>query len=99
MCHHGFVIDKFTYPFVVNASIASDVIGFGRVVHGFWSDVYVQNNMMKHERDVDDGWKLFDKRHVRNVVSWTSFWIRSGKCLRRWVVRMLFHDSEDLMVM
>ncbi|XP_058737672.1 pentatricopeptide repeat-containing protein At3g26630, chloroplastic-like [Vicia villosa] len=80
---HGFETDKFTYPFVLNACIASGFIDFGRVVHGvsikmgFWSDVYVQNNMMnlyfKCGRDVvEDGWKVFDRMRVRNVVSWTT---------------------------
>ncbi|AES80774.1 putative pentatricopeptide [Medicago truncatula] len=78
----GFLPDKFTYPFVINACIASGVIDFGRLTHGlaikmgFWSDVYVQNNMMnlyfKIGGDVDDGWKVFDKMRVRNVVSWTT---------------------------
>ncbi|WJX83203.1 hypothetical protein P8452_65880 [Trifolium repens] len=82
MLCHGFVPDKFTYPFVVNACIASDFIDFGRVTHGlsikmgFWSDVYLQNNMMnlyfKCGKNVDDGCKVFDKMRVRNVVSWTT---------------------------
>ncbi|CAI8613562.1 unnamed protein product [Vicia faba] len=82
MCK-GFVTDKFTYPFVLNACIASGVVDFGRVVHGvsikmgFWSDVYVQNNMMNlyfkcGRYVVDDGWKVFEKMRVRNVVSWTT---------------------------
>lgn len=81
MCQ-GFVPDKFTYPFVINACIASSALYFGRAAHGlaikmgfFWSDVYVQNNVMNLYfkcEDGDGGWKVFDKMRVRNVVSWTT---------------------------
>ncbi|KAK7336211.1 hypothetical protein VNO77_16745 [Canavalia gladiata] len=81
MLCQGFTPDKFTYPFVINACMASSSLDFGRVVHalaikmGFWSDLYVQNTMMKLYfkcENVDDGWKVFDKMRVRDVFSWTT---------------------------
>ncbi|KAK7290593.1 hypothetical protein RIF29_05125 [Crotalaria pallida] len=81
MLSHAFEHDKFTYPFVINACIASFAIDFGRVVQGlavkmgFWGDIYVQNTMMNLYfkcEDADGGRKVFDKMRARNVVSWTT---------------------------
>ncbi|KAK7286507.1 hypothetical protein RJT34_21549 [Clitoria ternatea] len=81
MLCHGFEPDKFTYPFVINACMASSALDFGRGVHAlaikmrFWGDLYVQNTMMNLYfkcEDVDDGCKVFDKMRVRNVFSWTT---------------------------
>ncbi|XP_012569197.1 pentatricopeptide repeat-containing protein At3g26630, chloroplastic [Cicer arietinum] len=99
MLCHGFITDKFTYPFVINACIASNEIDFGRLTHGlsvkmgFWSDVYVQNNMMNFYfkcGNIDDGWKVFDKMRVRNVVSWTTAISRLVACGKLDTAREIF---------
>ncbi|KAK7377746.1 hypothetical protein VNO80_03178 [Phaseolus coccineus] len=81
MLSQGFAPDKFTYPFVISACVASNALDLGKVTHAlaikmrFWSDLYVQTNVMNLYfkcHDVDDGWKVFDKMRVRNVFAWTS---------------------------
>ncbi|KAK7336212.1 hypothetical protein VNO77_16746 [Canavalia gladiata] len=81
MLCQGFVPNKYTYPFLINACIASSSFDFGRVVHalairmGFWNDLYVQNTMIKlyfNCENGDDGRKVFDKMPVRDVFSWTT---------------------------
>ncbi|XP_057971113.1 pentatricopeptide repeat-containing protein At3g26630, chloroplastic [Malania oleifera] len=73
--------DKFTFPFVIKACIASSAIDKGREVHvmaiktGFAGDVFVQNTLMDLYLKCGglvDGRKVFHKMRVRNVVSWTT---------------------------
>ena len=81
MVSKGYALDKFTYPFVINACIACLALDFGRAVQalaikmGFWRDIYVQNTMMNLYfkcEDADSGCRVFDKMRARELVSWTT---------------------------
>ena len=81
MLCHGFQLDKFTFPFIINACTASSAINLGKVLHalaikmGFSGDIYVQNTLMNLYfkcETTDCGCKVFDKMRVRSVVSWTT---------------------------
>lgn len=104
MLCQGFVPDKFTYPFVINACMASSALGFGRVAHalaikmGFWGDLYVQNTMMNLYlkcENADGGWKVFDKMRVRNVFSWTTLISGLVACGKLDTARKLFEEMPS----
>lgn len=96
---HGFSPDKFTYPFIINACMASSSLDFGRVVQalaikmGFWGDIYVQNTMMNLYlkcEDADSGVKVFDKMRARSVVSWTTVIGGLAACGKLCTARKIF---------
>ncbi|BAT84879.1 hypothetical protein VIGAN_04234600 [Vigna angularis var. angularis] len=104
MLCQGFAPDKFTYPFVISACVASNALDLGRVTHalaikmGFWSDLYVQTNLMNLYfkcKDVDDGWKVFDKMRVRNVFAWTTVIAGFVACGRLDTARKLFEKMPS----
>ncbi|CAL5371504.1 unnamed protein product [Camellia sinensis] len=73
--------DKFTFPFVIKACLASSSLHKGKEVHvlafkcGFSHDIFLQNTLMDLYfkcGDFDYGRKVFDKMRVRNIVSWTT---------------------------
>ncbi|CAB4305917.1 unnamed protein product [Prunus armeniaca] len=81
MIRQGFPPDKFTFPFVIKACIASSAFEQGKVVHGlsiknsFSRDMFVQNTLMDFYfkcGEIDCGCRVFEKMRVRNVVSWTT---------------------------
>ncbi|XP_059632772.1 pentatricopeptide repeat-containing protein At3g26630, chloroplastic [Cornus florida] len=81
MICRGLPPDKFTFPFVIKACIASSSIRKGHEVHmlaiktGFLDDMFVQNTLMDFYfkcGDSDYGRKVFEKMRVRSVVSWTT---------------------------
>ncbi|CAN8266393.1 unnamed protein product [Cochlearia groenlandica] len=74
-------LDKFTFPFVIKACLASSSLTLATQVHGlaikagFFSDVFFQNTLMDLYfkcRKPDCGRKVFDKMPGRNIVSWTT---------------------------
>ncbi|KAK7396022.1 hypothetical protein VNO78_16711 [Psophocarpus tetragonolobus] len=104
MLCQGFVPDKFTYPFVINACMAYSAFDFGRVAHalaikmGFWGDIYVQNTMMNLYfkcENVDDGWKVFDKMRVRNIFAWTTVIAGFIACGRLDSARKFFEEMPS----
>lgn len=81
MISQGIPPDKFTFPFVIKACVASSAFEQGKVVHGlaiknsFSRDIFVQNTLMDlyfKSREIDCGCRVFEKMRVRNVVSWTT---------------------------
>ncbi|KAG4940346.1 hypothetical protein JHK87_044217 [Glycine soja] len=104
MLCQGFAPDKFTYPFVINACMASSALDLGRVAHalaikmGFWGDLYVQNTMMNLYfkcENVDDGRKVFDKMRVRNVFAWTTVISGLVACGKLDTARELFEQMPS----
>ncbi|MED6219346.1 hypothetical protein PIB30_034969 [Stylosanthes scabra] len=104
MVSKGIELDKFTYPFVINACIASSAIGFGKAVQAlaikmrFWSDTYVQNTVMNlyfNCGDADNGLKVFDKMRVKEVVSWTTSIGGLVACGRLEDARRLFEEMPS----
>ncbi|TKY62942.1 Pentatricopeptide repeat-containing protein [Spatholobus suberectus] len=104
MLCEGFAPDKFTYPFVINACMASSAFDLGRVAHalamkmGFWGDLYVQNTMMNLYfkcENVDGGWKVFDKMRVRNVFAWTTVIAGLVACGKLDAARKLFEQMPS----
>ncbi|WZZ01780.1 hypothetical protein YC2023_074108 [Brassica napus] len=74
-------LDKFTFPFVIKACLASSSLRLGTQVHGlalktgFFTDVFLQNTLMDLYfkcGKVDCGRKVFDEMPGRNIVSWTT---------------------------
>ncbi|KAK9279579.1 hypothetical protein L1049_013258 [Liquidambar formosana] len=81
MICQGVPPDKFTFPFVIKACIASFAIDKGKEVHGlaiktgFLGDIFVLNTLMDLYfkcGDLNYGCKVFEKMPARNVVSWTT---------------------------
>ncbi|CAH8360960.1 unnamed protein product [Eruca vesicaria subsp. sativa] len=73
--------DKFTFPFVIKACLASSSLRFGTQVHGlaiktgFFNDVFLQNTLMDLYfkcREIDYARKVFDEMPGRSIVSWTT---------------------------
>ncbi|KAL1352507.1 hypothetical protein HN51_016503 [Arachis hypogaea] len=104
MVSKGIELDKFTYPFVINACIVSSATDFGKVVQalaikmGFWNDTYVQNTMMNLYfkcEDADNGHKVFDKMRVQEVVSWTTAIGGLVACGRLEAARRLFEEMPS----
>ncbi|KAJ6404029.1 hypothetical protein OIU84_012260 [Salix udensis] len=82
MIRRGFPPDKFTFPFVVKACLASGSIRKGKEVHGlaiktgFSKDMFFCNTLMDLYFSCGDagyGRKVFEKMRVRNVVSSTTY--------------------------
>uniref|UniRef100_A0A1J3FS52 Pentatricopeptide repeat-containing protein, chloroplastic n=1 Tax=Noccaea caerulescens TaxID=107243 RepID=A0A1J3FS52_NOCCA len=81
MLSHQSELDKFTFPFVIKACLASSSLRLGAQVHGlaikssFFSDVFFQNTLMDLYFKCgkpDCGRKVFDKMPGRSIVSWTT---------------------------
>ncbi|XP_010528110.2 PREDICTED: pentatricopeptide repeat-containing protein At3g26630, chloroplastic [Tarenaya hassleriana] len=81
MISHPSTPDKFTFPFVIKACLASSSLRLGKQVHGlavkagFSSDVFLQNTLMDMYFKCglsDCGRKVFEKMRVRTIVSWTT---------------------------
>ncbi|AEE77189.1 unnamed protein product [Arabidopsis thaliana] len=81
MISHQSQFDKFTFPFVIKACLASSSIRLGTQVHGlaikagFFNDVFFQNTLMDLYFKCgkpDSGRKVFDKMPGRSIVSWTT---------------------------
>ncbi|XP_042507240.1 pentatricopeptide repeat-containing protein At3g26630, chloroplastic-like [Macadamia integrifolia] len=81
MMRQGVPPDKFTFPFVIKACLVSSRIDRGKEVHalaiktGFSEDIFLQNNLMDlYFKCGDSNYarKLFNKMHVRSVVTWTT---------------------------
>ncbi|VVB04155.1 unnamed protein product [Arabis nemorensis] len=81
MLSHQSELDKFTFPFVIKACLASSSLRLGTQVHGlaikagFFSDVFFQNTLMDLYFKCgkpDCGRKVFDKMPGRTIVSWTT---------------------------
>ncbi|XP_043707109.1 pentatricopeptide repeat-containing protein At3g26630, chloroplastic-like isoform X2 [Telopea speciosissima] len=81
MMGQGVPPDKFTFPFVIKACRVSSRIDKGKEVHalsiktGFSEDIFLQNNLMDlYFKCGDSNYarKLFNKMHVRSVVTWTT---------------------------
>lgn len=81
MISQGIPPDKFTFPFVIKACVASSAFEQGKVAHGlaiknsFSRDIFVQNTLMDlyfKSREINCGCRVFEKMRVRNVVSWTT---------------------------
>ncbi|ESQ32824.1 hypothetical protein EUTSA_v10004197mg [Eutrema salsugineum] len=81
MLSHQSQLDKFTFPFVIKACLASSSLRLGTQVHGlaiksgFFSDVFFQNTLMDLYLKCgkpDCGRKVFDKMPGRTIVSWTT---------------------------
>ncbi|KAJ0230562.1 Pentatricopeptide repeat-containing protein [Hirschfeldia incana] len=73
--------DKFTFPFVIKACLASSSVRFGTQIHGLAiktglvTDVFLRNTLMDLYfkcRRPDCGRKVFDEMPGRNIVSWTT---------------------------
>lgn len=73
--------DKFTFPFVIKACLASSLVEKGKEVHmlaiktGFDKDLYFQNTLLDFYfkcKDLCYGQKMFDRMRVKNIVSWTT---------------------------
>ncbi|GMN57352.1 hypothetical protein TIFTF001_026459 [Ficus carica] len=81
MMSRGFPPDKFTFPFVIKACATCSSFHQGHAIHGqsikagFSGDIFVQNTLMDFYfkcGNAHNGRKVFEKMHVRNVVSWTT---------------------------
>lgn len=81
MLSHQSQLDKFTFPFVIKACLASSSLCLGTQVHGlaiktgFFSDVFFQNTLMDLYFKCgkpDCGRKVFDRMPGRTIVSWTT---------------------------
>ncbi|KAA8530038.1 hypothetical protein F0562_004747 [Nyssa sinensis] len=101
MISRGILPDKFTFPFVIKACLASSSIDKGKEVHmyaikaGFSEDIFVQNTLMDLYfkcGDSDYGRKMFDKMRARNVVSWTTMITGLVTCGELDAARMLFEQ-------
>ncbi|ERN06396.1 pentatricopeptide repeat-containing protein At3g26630, chloroplastic [Amborella trichopoda] len=81
MVIHGFLPDKFTYPFVIKACVAFSSLEKGKEIHGraikagMVPDIFLQNTLMELYMKCNEktlAHKLFDKMSVKSVVSWTT---------------------------
>ncbi|KAJ4965857.1 hypothetical protein NE237_017706 [Protea cynaroides] len=81
MMGQGVPPNKFTFPFVIKACLISSRIDKGKEVHGlaiktgFSKDIFFQNILMDLYFKCGNSnyaHKLFNKMHVRSVVSWTT---------------------------
>ncbi|KAL6994555.1 hypothetical protein U1Q18_012658 [Sarracenia purpurea var. burkii] len=81
MICRGMPPDKFTFPFVIKACLASSSADKGKEVHvlaikcGYSEDIFFQNTLMDLYfkcGESDYGRKVFDKMRAKNMVSWTT---------------------------
>ncbi|XP_016475212.2 pentatricopeptide repeat-containing protein At1g08070, chloroplastic-like [Nicotiana tabacum] len=81
MMRKGLVLDKYTYPLVLNACVQLRELRHGRSVHshaiktGFALDLYVMNNLIRLYGVcgcVGSVRKVFDRSPERDLVSWTT---------------------------
>ncbi|XP_031505118.2 pentatricopeptide repeat-containing protein At3g46790, chloroplastic [Nymphaea colorata] len=74
-------IDRFTYPYVLKACCASELLGLGKQIHGhilrkgFESDVYISTtlvDMYAKCRRIKYARRVFVEMPEKNVVSWSA---------------------------
>ncbi|KAH7521049.1 hypothetical protein ACOSP7_002162 [Xanthoceras sorbifolium] len=99
----GFPPDKFTFPFVIKACVASFDVEKGKEVQGlavktgFFRDMFVQNTLMDLYfkcGDVDGGRKAFEKMRARSVVSWTTMIAGLAGCGDLDAARAVFEQMQ-----
>ncbi|KAK3183945.1 hypothetical protein Dsin_031231 [Dipteronia sinensis] len=99
----GFSPDKFTFPFVIKACLASFDVEKGKEVQGFavktgfFRDMFVQNTLMDLYfkcGDLDGGRQVFEKMPVRSVVSWTTMIAGLAGCGDLDAARAVFEQMQ-----
>ncbi|XP_057467886.1 pentatricopeptide repeat-containing protein At3g26630, chloroplastic [Actinidia eriantha] len=101
MICRGVAPDKFTFPFVVKACLASSSPDKGKEVHtlaiksGFSHDIFLHNTLMDLYFKCGESLyarKVFDKMRARNIVSWTTMTTGLVACGELDAARALFEQ-------